>query len=179
MHKPEPEAAAGRACRTAVQFSLVVPAFNERERLPPYLAEIRLHFEQQFRGHYEVIVVDDGSTDGMAEHIGALFADWPQLRVKRFQDNEGKGAAVRTGMLTASGELLLFADADGATPIAEEARLREAIGQGADIAVGSRLMVDADVQCHRTRFRGWVGRAFRRSGAIGPGRARSRHAMRF
>lgn len=159
-HKSEPMNVAGPICPTSLPFSLVVPALNERERLPPYLAEIRFHLESEFGGQYEVIVVDDGSTDGMAELVTATFAGWSQLRIESFSENEGKGAAVRVGMLAAVGELLLFADADGATPIAEETRLREAIRQGADIAVGSRLLASTEVQCHRTRFRAWVGRAF-------------------
>ena len=57
----------------------------------------------------------------------------------RLPTNQGKGAAVRTGMLHAAGELLLFTDADGATPIDQEQKLRLAIEQGADVAVGSRV----------------------------------------
>jgi dolichyl-phosphate beta-glucosyltransferase len=159
-HKSEPKAEAGLIFPTSLPFSLILPALNERERLPPYLAEIRLHLESEFGGQYEVIVVDDGSTDGMAETVTATFADWAQLRIERFPKNEGKGAAVRAGMLAAVGELLLFADADGATPIAEEVRLREALCRGADLAVGSRLLTSPEVQCHRTRFRAWIGRAF-------------------
>jgi dolichyl-phosphate beta-glucosyltransferase len=159
-HKSEPDSVAGPICTTRVPFSLVLPALNERERLPPYLAEIRLHLEREFEGKYEVIVVDDGSTDGMSDLLSETFGDWGQLRIERFARNEGKGAAVRTGMLAAVGELLMFADADGATPIAEETRLRKAIRQGADLAVGSRLLASEEVQCHRTRFRAWVGRGF-------------------
>jgi dolichyl-phosphate beta-glucosyltransferase len=159
-HKPEPESSTGPTCPAAVPFSLVLPALNERERLPPYLAEIRLHLEREFGGRYEVLVVDDGSTDGMVAAVEDAFRDWKQLRIERFSENQGKGAAVRAGMLAAVGDLLLFADADGATPIAEETRLRQAIAGGADIAVGSRLLPSSEVVCHRTRFRAWVGRTF-------------------
>jgi dolichyl-phosphate beta-glucosyltransferase len=143
-----------------VSLSLVVPAYNEAVRLPPYLHEIRTHFSQQFGEAYEVMVIDDGSSDGLADVLQAEARDWPQLTTARHPRNRGKGAAVRTGMLAAAGELLLFADADGATPIEEERRLRQAIEAGADVATGSRLVDAPDVRLERSWSRSLVGRAF-------------------
>jgi dolichyl-phosphate beta-glucosyltransferase len=141
-------------------LSLVIPAYNEARRLPPYLASIRVYLDRAYAGGYEVLVVDDGSSDDLSEIIGRLAADWPQLRCIRHPENRGKGAAVRTGMLAARGELLLFADADGATPIDEEARLAAAIRAGADLAVGSRLLSDAEHRCRRPWFRRLAGWTF-------------------
>jgi dolichyl-phosphate beta-glucosyltransferase len=142
-------------------LSVVVPAFNEAIRLPPYLTRIRRYLEQQFSDH-EVIVVDDGSTDGLPAMLNDLSREWPQLKIMRHSENRGKGAAVRTGMMAGRGERLLFADADGATPIEEEGRLRAAIDAGADIAVGSRLVESGDVIRQRTWARRLVGQAFAR-----------------
>jgi dolichyl-phosphate beta-glucosyltransferase len=141
-------------------LSLVIPAYNEARRLPPYLASIREYLDRAYPGGYEVLVVDDGSTDALIEVIERLAADWPQLHCIRHPENRGKGAAVRSGMLAAQGELLLFADADGATPIEEETRLAAAIRAGADLAVGSRLLSDADHRCARPWFRRLAGRMF-------------------
>ena len=143
-----------------VALSLIIPAYDEARRLPPYLASVRRHLDEHYPGGYEVIVVDDGSRDGLAEVLDPLAADWPELAVMRHPDNRGKGAAVRTGMLAARGRLLLFADADGATPIDEETKLSEAVRAGADLAVGSRLLPAADVTRRRTRTRRLVGRLF-------------------
>lgn len=143
-----------------ISLSLVIPAYNEARRLPPYLASVRGYLDKRFAGSYEVIVVDDGSGDGLAEVLAPLSADWPELAVMRHPANRGKGAAVRTGMLAARGRLLLFADADGAAPIDQEAKLSEAIGAGADLAVGSRLVSGADVTRRRTPLRAFVGRMF-------------------
>ncbi len=141
-------------------FSLVIPAHNETDRLPDYLGRIRTYLPDHFGEQYEVIIVDDGSSDGLIELLDRTYGDWPQLRVLRHASNFGKGAAVRTGVLAAEGDVRLFADADGATPIEEEHRLRAAIAQGADLAIGSRLLPAKDVTCQRTRGRAMVGRAF-------------------
>jgi dolichyl-phosphate beta-glucosyltransferase len=138
----------------------VIPAYNEAKRLPPYLEAVRAHLSARYPGCYEVIVVDDGSRDGQAEVLSSLAVGWPELRFLRHERNQGKGAAVRTGMLAARGQLVLFADADGATPIDEEPRLAEAIRSGADVAIGSRLLAADGARRSRHWLRKVAGRAF-------------------
>ncbi len=145
-----------------VAFSLIVPAYNERERLPPYLEEVREYLLTVWGNAYEVIVVDDGSRDGLAEWLAEAAGTWPRLRALHHALNRGKGAAVRTGMLEARGEFLLYTDADGATPIEAERDLRAAIEAGADSAIGSRLVRGGDVQRERHWGRSLAGRAFAR-----------------
>ncbi len=145
---------------TEIALSLILPALDEARRLPPYLRSIRAYLDGSFAQPYEVLVVDDGSRDETAAVVQRLAGQWPQLRLLRHARNEGKGAAVRTGMLAARGDLLLFADADGATPIEEHARLAAAIGQGADLAVGSRLIADPALRRSRQWYRGLAGRLF-------------------
>ena len=140
--------------------SVIIPALNETRRLPPYLTAIQSHCQSQFADRYEVVVVDDGSTDGLPDVLQELSQDMPQLKVISHGQNRGKGAAVRTGMLAGLGDLLLFADADGATPIEEETRLRSAIEAGADLAVGSRLVEASNVRRRRTKGRAMIGRGF-------------------
>ena len=142
---------------TAPRWSVVIPAFNEVPRLPRYLDEIVAHFEG--RGEpYEVIVVDDGSTDGTPEVVEARPDR--SVRVLRLGRNSGKGAAVRAGMLAARGAFRLFTDADGATPIAELKRLEPALGAGADMAIGSRVLVDPAVSVAARPHRVAAGRVF-------------------
>lgn len=143
-------------------FSLIIPAYNEADRLPPYLASVRTHLTAAIPDAHEVLIVDDGSTDGTREYVSRVAAEWPPLRLVCHSQNQGKGAAVRTGMLAAAGEIRLFADADGATPIGEEERLRAAIEAGADVAVGSRRVQAAGVTRRRQWFRGLVGWSFAR-----------------
>ncbi len=139
---------------------MVIPAYNEQQRLPPYLHAIREHFDQELAGCYEVIVVDDGSRDGLADDLMKGADQFPQLRVIRHPQNRGKGAAVRTGVLEAAGRFVLFADADGATPIEEECRLRRELQCGADIAIGSRRVAGAGVRRNRHPLRSLIGRSF-------------------
>ena len=148
-------------------LSLVIPAYNEAARLPRYLVAIREHLDARCGADYEVIVVDDGSTDGTANVIAQAAIDWPQLSLLAHETNRGKGAAVRSGMLAAEGQRLVFADADGATPIAEIDKLLAALDdrgadRGADVAVGSRLLDDDGVTRRRTFGRGLIGRLFAR-----------------
>lgn len=146
----------------APYLSIVIPAYNEAHRLPAYLQEIEKYFEEQNRqDQIEVVVVDDGSQDG----TGVVLDCLPQpksftLRVLRLPSNRGKGYAVRTGMLSAKGKLRLFADADGATPIAELSRLEKRIAQGAEIAIGSRALSDPTCVLHTRWYRKFFGRMF-------------------
>ncbi|HLZ32909.1 MAG TPA: dolichyl-phosphate beta-glucosyltransferase [Nitrospira sp.] len=129
----------GRLNADSIELSIVIPAHNEAGRILPYLQQITEYFEQQDRP-YEVLVVDDGSTDATAATVEAFGRSVPAVQLLRLPVCRGKGAAVRHGMQSAAGCLQLFTDADGATPIQEFARLEKALAGGADVAIGSRAL---------------------------------------
>ena len=154
--RSEPQAEA------SLQWSVVIPAFNEARRLPPYLEEVVGFFEG--RGEpWECVVVDDSSTDGTADTVRAVTARCPAVRALVLGPrNFGKGGAVRAGMLSARGRFRLFTDADGATPIAELKRLEPALMAGADVVIGSRGVHDPSVSIRSRPHRVRAGRAFNR-----------------
>jgi dolichyl-phosphate beta-glucosyltransferase len=121
------------------ELSIVIPAHNEAGRILPYLTQVTGYCERQGRS-YEVLVVDDGSTDSTSLVVQRLARVHSAVRLLRLPTCQGKGAAVRHGMQSAAGCLQLFADADGATPIQELARLEKALAEGADVAIGSRAL---------------------------------------
>lgn len=131
-------------CSTQAPYlSLIIPAYNEAQRLPLFLRQVITYLDRQSRS-YEILVVDDGSDDGTAPAAEQTAHRCPHMRLIQLPCNRGKGAAVRRGMQAARGALQLFADADGATPIQELARLERAIAAGADLAIGSRALASLD-----------------------------------
>lgn len=115
-------------------LSVVVPAYNESHRLPLSLQELREYLDNHCE-RYEVIVVDDGSSDGTPALVEESAKTWPQLRLLRQPQNMGKGAAVRRGCLDATQDFVLFTDADLATPLAEVENMLPALESGSFGAV--------------------------------------------
>lgn len=142
-----------------VYLSVVVPAFNEERRLPPTLIDIIDFFDRRSIS-YEVIVIDDGSTDSTAEVVRKFERVRSQVRLIQLPKNYGKGHAVRLGVLNSRGNRILFADADGATPIQEFDRLESAVSAGADIAIGSRALTSTDTKVATSIHRRVLGRVF-------------------
>lgn len=145
---------------TAPAVSVIIPAYDEAERIAPYLDAIGRYFAE--RGDsYELLVVDDGSRDHTADVVRRRMTRDPHLGLVHYTRNRGKGYAVRMGMGAARGALRLFADADGSTPIEELDRLRAAIDAGADVAIGSRALSSAEVQRVVKPHRWALGQCFR------------------
>lgn len=156
----------------SLELSIVIPAHNEAYRILPYLQSITDYFRRQNRP-FEILVVDDGSTDATALIVDNFARSTPALKLLQLPERRGKGAAVRYGMQSASGTLQLFADADGATPIQEITRLEKALAGGADLAIGSRALAAKSgvhtvrVRAHRSVLGILLNSAVRRSGIEG------------
>lgn len=144
-----------------MKISLVIPAYNEEERINPFLKSIvDLNNNNPLILH-EIIVVDDGSSDKTISVAESFKSHLPQLKVIPHEKNKGKGAAVQTGVLSATGEGIVFMDADGATPITELPKMVEALHE-AQIGVGNRWMKGAQTERHSLlrRISGWVYRMY-------------------
>src|SRR6266849_71142 len=146
----------------APKLSIVVPAFNEAERLGASLRAVGSYLDHR-REDYELIIVDDGSDDdtaAVAEHSLADSATLA-LRVIRYEPNRGKGHAVRTGLMAAQANIVLFSDADLSTPINETPKLVDPILNGeCDLAFGSRALDRRLIGVHQPWRREQGGRIF-------------------
>ena len=108
----------------------------------------------------DLVIVDDGSSDGTAELVRQAVGERMRLTILTNEPNRGKGYSVRRGMLAAEGRCVLFSDADLSTPIEDAEALLAAIEGGADIAIGSRGLADSDVQLHQPWWREYAGKLF-------------------
>jgi glycosyltransferase involved in cell wall biosynthesis len=141
------------------KYSIVIPAYNEASRIPATLRSV-VDCIRQRGWSAEVIVVDDGSTDATEQVVRDFAASAPEVRLLKNPGNRGKGYSVRSGLLQAFGEVVMFTDADLSAPMEEAEGLFAAIADGADIAIGSRWM-DRGRQTHRQPFyRQFFGRCF-------------------
>ena len=117
-----------------VDLSVIIPAYNEAERILPTLGAVAV-IVSGLGYRWEMVVSDDGSSDDTAELVKAL--GWANLRVVTHA-NTGKGGAVKRGVLASRGDRILFADADNSTPIEELPRMMAKLDEGFHVAVGSR-----------------------------------------
>lgn len=170
MPTPASASAAGSVA-SAPSLTIVLPAYNEARRIGPALDELFAYLDGAAMGEVEVLVVDDGSTDGTAEIVARRpeaqpLGDAPaQLTLLR-GPHRGKGAAVRAGMLAATSDQVVFTDADLASPPDQVPLLTDALAH-AEIALGSRIQPDgSDRRASQPFHRRALGRLFRGLSAV-------------
>ncbi len=148
-----PESPAAGAPAGDTELSVIIPAWNESRRIAAALIEVDRYAAERSIAS-EVVVVDDGSTDGTAQAARAAAVGVAAVRVLVHERNLGKGAAVRRGMLAAVGRLRLMCDADLSTPMSELDRLRPWVEAGYGVVIGSRDLPDSRVE----RAQPWLRR---------------------
>lgn len=140
-------------------LSIVIPAYNEEMRIEKTLGRV-LACVEQHGWNAEVLVVDDGSTDGTTDVVQRCQQTSPRLQLIKNAGNRGKGYSIRNGMLQAQGQIVLFTDADLSAPMDEAEALMAALHGGANVAIGSRWL-DKDRQTrHQPLYRRFFGRCF-------------------
>jgi dolichyl-phosphate beta-glucosyltransferase len=140
-------------------LSVVIPAFNEEQRLPRTIEQIERYLDGK-QVSYELILVDDGSTDATRHVMAAAAARNEKVRVEALPANRGKGRALATGVALARGDEVLVTDADLSTPIEELEKLEAALKNGAGVAIGSRSVKGSRVEVHQPVYRVLMGKAF-------------------
>jgi glycosyltransferase involved in cell wall biosynthesis len=141
------------------KYSIIIPAYNESSRIPAALESV-VECIRRRGWPAEVIVVDDGSTDSTADVVRAFAANAPEVRLVQNPGNRGKGYSVRSGLMQAQGEIVMFTDADLSSPIDEAELLFKAIRKGADIAIGSRWLERSRQTIRQPLYRQFFGRCF-------------------
>ncbi len=142
------------------ELSVIIPVYNEEKRVSKTLDGVFAYLKAK-RVTAEILVVDDGSRDKTLEVVGRFKrkATFKQvLRILKHKRNKGKGAAVRTGALAAKGKVVLYMDADNATPITEYEKFKPALQKGVDVIVGSRAVDRKQVKVHQPLYREAIGR---------------------
>ena len=140
-------------------YSIVIPAYNERARIGQTLERV-LECVHNNGWNAEVLVVNDGSSDNTAAIVESFAAKDSIVRLINNATNRGKGYSVRNGMLQASGDIVMFTDADLSSPMEEAELLFTAIRSGADIAIGSRWLEVKRQTLRQPLYRRFFGRCF-------------------
>ncbi|MFI5282401.1 MAG: dolichyl-phosphate beta-glucosyltransferase [Candidatus Dormibacterales bacterium] len=149
---------AGQAGPTP-KLSIVIPCFNEEQRLPRTLDRIEGYLEAR-HASYELVLVDDGSRDGTRMIMEAAAERNPRVRVEGLPQNRGKGRALALGVSVTRGEEILVTDADLSTPIEELEKLRAALEGGAGVAIASRAVKGSRVEIAQPFYRVLMGKVF-------------------
>jgi dolichyl-phosphate beta-glucosyltransferase len=147
-----------------IDLSIIIPAYNETKRIQTALVDL-FAFLATTTWQYDVSVVDDGSTDGTADLVRGLIPAFQNLSVTSLSPNQGKGAAVKAGMLAANGNVVAFLDADGSTPPDQLVKLYSRCSSvtnssGVPVVIGSRALTSATTNITTSLHRKALGRIF-------------------
>jgi len=134
-----------------IELSVVIPAFNEESIIVSTIQKVCGYLEG--RRSYEVLIVDDGSTDRTAAEVESLQATLPRVHLLRNEENRGKGYSVAYGVLQSQGEYVLYTDADLVYPIEGVEPFLSKLKAGFDMAIGSRVHPDSLYALHARHFR--------------------------
>lgn len=140
-------------------LSVVIPCFNEQDRLPATVDAIKAYMAAH-RIDYELILADDGSTDRTEDAIRAAMDGAPNVRLVKLPQNRGKGRALAEGVAASTGDRVLLTDADLSTPIDELPKLEAGLDRGAGVAIASRALKGSQIVIHQPVYRVLMGKTF-------------------
>lgn len=138
-------------------LSVIIPAYNEAERIIKTLKAVSDYLKKQAYD-FEILVVNDGSTDEMVKAVRSLIGQVPNLRLTGYRKNRGKGAAVRQGMVEARGEIRLFTDADNSTAISHLEKMEPLFKAGADVVIGDRAIKGSVIAVRQPFYKEILGK---------------------
>jgi dolichyl-phosphate beta-glucosyltransferase len=142
-----------------IYISVVIPAYNESKVISETLNKLAEYFENK-PYLFEFIIVNDCSTDQTADLVKSLSALKPFIRLINNQSNMGKGFSVKSGVLAARGDYVLFQDADLSTPIVELEKMLPLLADGCDVTIGSRALAESKFFVKQHWLRQSMGKTF-------------------
>jgi dolichyl-phosphate beta-glucosyltransferase len=140
-------------------LSVVIPCYNEQDRLPASVEAIKSYMAAHGID-FELILADDGSSDGTPDVIARAMQDAPHVHSVRLAQNRGKGRALAEGVAASMGDRVLVTDADLSTPIDELPKLEAQLDAGAGVAIGSRAVGSSHIVIHQPVYRVLMGKTF-------------------
>jgi dolichyl-phosphate beta-glucosyltransferase len=143
-----------------MKLSVVIPAYNEEQRISATLGKIIGYFNTHEPADTEIIVVDDGSEDKTSEVVNRYATEHKNVRLIVCEKNLGKGYTVKVGVSAAVGDNILFTDADSSTPIEEIEKLYPYLGRGYDFVFGSRALKESEIIVKQNWLRQTMGKTF-------------------
>lgn len=144
-----------------MDLSLIIPGYNEAQRIGLTLEKAAAHLRAR-PWSWEIVVVDDGSDDGMAARVEEFARVCPAVRCLRHSPNRGKGYAIRRGVEAARGQYIGFMDADYKTDIAGVDAAMRCLEEGRDGVIGDRTLSRSQIAAPRRRYRQWGSEVFRK-----------------
>ncbi len=142
-----------------MDISVIIPAYNEGKTIGATLGKVFSYFDAGDMS-FEIITVDDGSRDNTFDEASAFGRRHKEAKVLRQEENRGKGAAVRAGMMASVGSLVMFTDSDLSAPIEDFPKLCRGIEEGYDISIGSRRAEGARIIVKQPLCRRIAGSVF-------------------
>jgi dolichyl-phosphate beta-glucosyltransferase len=142
------------------KLSVVIPAYNEEMRIKKTLFAVSEFLRKQVYD-YEILAVNDGSTDNTASVLEEVKPQIPKLRIINNSQNHGKGWVTKQGMLDATGDIRLFMDADDSTRVNEITKFLPYFEQGYDLVIGSRRISGSVIAVRQPWIRNFLGYVFR------------------
>lgn len=141
------------------KLSVVIPAYNEGNTIENTIKKV-CSYLNEMQLNYELIIVNDGSSDNTEQLITSLMVEFSNLSLVSYPSNKGKGHAVRKGMLKSVGHYIVFMDADLSTPLSQFNKLSESIKRGSEIIIGDRKSKEAMIHRKQPLTRIVLGRGF-------------------